>query len=48
MIYNSTTENIIIAGDWNLYMTKLDKLDSMPDTHDNKTYRQHLKSFLDT
>ena len=48
IIYDSVTEHIIISGDWNLYMTKLDKLDAMPDTHDNKTYRQNLNSFLET
>ena len=47
IIYDSATENIIVSGDWNVYMTKLDKLDSMPDTNDNKTYRQQLNSFLD-
>ena len=48
IIYNSTTEHIITSGDWNLYMSKLDKLDIMPDTNDNTTYRQHLNSFLET
>ena len=48
IIYDSVTEHIITAGDWNLYMTKLDKLDVMPDTNDNNTYRQNLNSFLET
>ena len=47
IIYNSTTENIITSGDWNLYMSRLDKLDSMPDTNDNPTYRNNLNSFLE-
>ena len=46
-IFESPTENIITGGDWNLYMSKLDKLDTMPDSNDNKTYRQHVKSFLE-
>ena len=47
IIYNSTTENIITSGDWNLYMSKLDKLDSMPNSNDNSTYRNNLCSFLE-
>ena len=47
IIYDSITENIITSGDWNLYMSKLDKLDSMPDTNDNPTYRNRLNSFLE-
>ena len=46
-IFESPTENIITGGDWNLYMTMLDKLDTMPDSNDNKTYRQNVKSFLE-
>ena len=43
IINDSITEHIILSGDWNLYMTKLDKLDAMPDTNDNKTYRKKFK-----
>ena len=46
IIYDTLTENIITSGDWNLYMTQLDKLDSMPDTNDNPNYRRDLQSFL--
>ena len=46
IIYDTLTENVITSGDWNLYMTKLDKLDSMPDSNDNNKYRNDLKSFL--
>ena len=46
IIYDTLTENIITSGDWNLYMTKLDKLDSMPDSNDNPNYRRDLQSFL--
>ena len=46
IIYDTLTENVITSGDWNLYMTKLDKLDSMPDSNDNHKYRNDLKSFL--
>ena len=46
IIYDTLTENIITSRDWNLYMTKLDKLDSMPDTNDNPRYRRDLRSFL--
>lgn len=48
IIYDTLTENIITSGDWNLYMTKLDKLDSMPDSNDNPKYRRDLQSFLNT
>jgi exonuclease III len=42
-------ENIIIGGDFNLYLIpKLDKLDTMPDTNDNPTYRKEIISFLET
>ena len=41
--------NIILGGDWNLYLSPLlDKLDSALDRNDNPTYRNNLKSFLDT
>ncbi len=42
-------ENIIIGGDFNLYLDpRLDKLDTMPDSHDNPEYRQDILLFLDT
>ena len=42
-------ENTIIGGDFNLYLNpKLDKLDSMPDTNDNPSYRDNVKSFIET
>ena len=45
---NSRSNNHILSGDWNLYMSLLlDKLDSMPETNDNSLYRENLKSFLD-
>ena len=46
IIYNTLTENIITSGDWNLYMSNLDRLDAMPDSNDNAKYRSNLKSFL--
>ena len=47
IIYDTTTDHIIISGDWNLYFSHLDKLDSMPNTNDNPTYRNNLKSFIE-
>ena len=45
---NSQSNNYILGGDWNLYMSLLlDKLDTMPETNDNSEYREHLKSFLE-
>ncbi len=42
-------ENIIIGVEFNLYLDpRLDKLDTMPDSHDNPEYRQDILSFLDT
>ena len=41
--------NIILGGDWNLYFSPLlDKLDNILDRNDNPTYRNNLKSFLET
>ena len=47
IFHSPPSENIITSGDWNLYLTNLDKLDSMSEANDNGTYRQHLKSFLE-
>ena len=45
---DSQSNNYILGGDWNLYMSLLlDKLDSMPETNDNTEYRENLKSFLE-
>ena len=45
---DSRSNNYILGGDWNLYMSLLlDKLDTMPDTNDNTDYRENLKSFLE-
>ena len=42
------TENVIIGGDYNLYMNpRIDKLDSMPDSNDNENYRKDIISFLE-
>ena len=45
---DSRSNNHILGGDWNLYMSLLlDKLDTMPETNDNTEYRENLKSFLE-
>ncbi len=42
-------ENMIISEDLNFYLDpKLDKLDTMTDSHDNPEYRQDILPFLDT
>ena len=42
-------ENIIIGGDFNLYLNpKLDKLDSMSNKSDNPVYRSEVLSMLDS
>ena len=46
---NHDMNNIILGGDFNVYLNPLiDKLDSMPDTNDNFTFRQNLVSTLET
>ena len=40
--------HIVLGGDYNLYMIpRLDKLDTMPEHHDNQNYREDITSFLD-
>ena len=41
-------ENIIIAGDYNVYLDQqMDKMDNIRDTNDNNNYRTDLLSYLD-
>ena len=41
-------EHIVLGGDYNIYMNpRLDKLDTMPEHHDNQNYREDITSFLD-
>ena len=41
-------EHIVLGGDYNLYMNpRLDKLDTMPEHHDNQNYREDITSFLE-
>ena len=41
-------EHTIIGGDFNLYMNpRLDKLDNMPEHHDNRNYREDIISYLE-
>ncbi len=42
-------ENTIKGGEFNLYLNpRLDKLDTMPDSHDNPVYWENILSFLQT
>ena len=41
-------EHIVLCGNYNLYMnTRLDKLDTMPEHHDNQNYLEDITSFLE-
>ena len=41
-------EHTILGGDFNLYMDpRLDKLDNMPENHDNRNYREDIISYLE-
>ena len=47
-ICHYANDNMIIAGDFNLYMNKqIDKLDTMSDKSDNAEYRKEINSILD-
>ena len=41
-------EHTVIGGDFNLYMNpRLNKLDNMPEHHDNRNYREDIISYLE-
>ena len=41
-------ENVILGGDFNLYLNpRLDKLDNMPETGDNASYRVEIESYME-
>ena len=41
-------ERTVLGGDYDLYMNpRLDKLDKMPEHHDNQNCREDITSFLE-
>ena len=48
VLQDNLMEHVIFGGDFNIYLNpRLDKLDTMPDSHDNANYRKDIMSTLE-